>query len=57
MLILLLKDVAWAAAGLGNLKASFQVNSSSFSHGDFIWGNGAVELFIHPLLRILENEI
>lgn len=54
-MVLFLKDVAWTTANLGNLKASFQVENPSFSHGDFIWGNGAAQLFIHPLIRLLNN--
>lgn len=47
------QDVAWLAARLGNLKASIQIQSRSFAHGDFLWSTQSDRLVFHPLAEIL----
>lgn len=42
-------------ARLGNLKGTLRVNSSSFSHGDFIWSPQLAELVHLPVIDLLPS--
>lgn len=49
------EDVSWLMARLGNLKGTLRVNSSSFSHGDFIWSPQLAELVHLPVIDLLPS--
>lgn len=50
-----LKDVAWLASKLPNLKASIRVDYPYFNHWDFLWSTNVNELLYDRIIPLLPD--
>jgi hypothetical protein len=50
-----IKDVAWLASKLPNLKASIRVDYPYFNHWDFLWSVNVNELLYNRVLSLLPS--
>ena len=47
------KDVAWLAKQLGNLRGFYEIDDPLFNHWDFLWSANVNELLNYHLIQLL----